>query len=355
MATIIGNDLPNIINGTPLNDTIYGQGAGDIINGLGGNDIIYGDMRPNGTFPPNQGNDTLNGGDGNDILFGDGGNDTLNGGTGNDTLNGGLGNDTLNGGTGIDLLNGGTGVDNMNGGDGNDTYIVDNVFDVVKESFDDATGGTADTVQSSVSYSLSPGTVGQQGFGIENLTLTGVAAINATGNAKANILTGNSGNNILSGLGGNDTLNGNSGNDTLLGGDGNDTLNGGSGNDFFVGGSGKDIMTGGLGNDIFDFNSVTDSLPGLLNRDVITDFNGGGVFFGDQIDLSTIDANVFLANNQAFTYIGSSGFTGIGQLRYSGGLLQGNTDFDAAPEIEIQLTGAPSLFVANIVTTDVVL
>jgi Ca2+-binding RTX toxin-like protein len=121
----------------------------------------------------------------------------------------------------------------MNGGDGNDTYIVDNVGDIVKEIFDDALGGTADTVFSSVSYSLAPGTPGNQGHGIENLTLTGFANINATGNAKNNVLTGNSGNNTLTGSAGNDTLIGGAGNDTLIGGAGNDTLTGGSGADFF--------------------------------------------------------------------------------------------------------------------------
>ena len=41
---------------------------------------------------------------------------------------------------------------------------------------------------------------------LENLTLTGAAAINGTGNALANILTGNAGDNILDGGAGADTL-----------------------------------------------------------------------------------------------------------------------------------------------------
>ncbi|GBL12079.1 endo-1,3-1,4-beta-glycanase ExsH [Microcystis aeruginosa Sj] len=60
---------------------------------------------------------------------------------------------------------------------------------------------------------------------VENLTLTGSANINGTGNAANNILTGNSGNNIL---------NGSDGNDTLIGGTGNDTLTGGAGSDRFT-------------------------------------------------------------------------------------------------------------------------
>ena len=93
-------------------------------------------------------------------------------------LTGGGGNDTLSGGDGNDTLDGGTGADSMDGGFGNDTYIVDNVGDVAAE----VAGGT-DTVLASVSYTLSAN--------LENLTLTGSAAINGTGNAKGNVITGN--------------------------------------------------------------------------------------------------------------------------------------------------------------------
>ena len=115
--------------------------------------------------------------------------------------------------SGADTVNGGLGADTMDAGDGNDTYIVDNIGDIVKEQFDDTFGGV-DTVLSSVSYSLSPGTTGNQGFGIENLTLTGTANINATGNAKNNLLLGNGAANTFFSSAGNDTINGGLGTDT---------------------------------------------------------------------------------------------------------------------------------------------
>lgn len=129
----------------------------------------------------------------------------LMGNSGNNTLTGGAGNDTLNGGT------------------GNDLYVVNATGDVVTENVNEGT----DTVQRGVTYTLAAN--------VENLTLTGVTAINGTGNTLDNILTGNSAVNTLTGAAGADTLSGGLGTDVLNGGTGNDTY-------LFSRGDGKDTV-----------------------------------------------------------------------------------------------------------------
>ncbi|MGF6198000.1 hypothetical protein [Pseudomonas laurylsulfatiphila] len=82
----------------------------------------------------------------------------------------------------------GNGLDNrLEGLAGNDTYYVQDSGDVVVE----ANLGGADLVVSSGSYALSAN--------VENLTLSGTANIDATGNALNNQLVGNSGANVISG------------------------------------------------------------------------------------------------------------------------------------------------------------
>jgi Ca2+-binding RTX toxin-like protein len=135
--------------------------------------------------------------------------------SGSDTLIGMGGNDTLLGGDGNDVLDGGTGLNSLNGGTGNDVYVVTNTTDAIVE----ATGndGGIDRVETASSYNIANKRL------IENITLTGDKAVNATGNVFDNLLVGNDNNNRIKGGAGNDRLEGKGGLDTLEGGTGDDT------------------------------------------------------------------------------------------------------------------------------------
>jgi hypothetical protein len=152
----------------------------------------------------------------------------------------------------------------MTGGAGNDTFIVDNVGDITTEAA--GAGSGIDLVESSVTRALT-------NVNLENLTLTGGAAINGTGNVNINIILGNGANNTLTGLGGNDTLNSGAGADTLIGGAGGDNLIGGAGGDNFI------------------YNAVTDSGPAAAQRDIINGFDVPGAGAGDLLNLTAIDAH----------------------------------------------------------------
>jgi Ca2+-binding RTX toxin-like protein len=92
----------------------------------------------------------------------------------------------------------------MAGGGGYDTYIVDNSNDKVIEG---ANAGN-DLVMASASFTL--------GANVENLTLTGNSAIDATGNALENVIKGNAKANEIDGGGGDDLLTGKGGNDIFV-------------------------------------------------------------------------------------------------------------------------------------------
>ena len=267
------------------------------------------------------GNDTLSGGAGNDLLDGGAGNDAMDGGAGNDTyvvdslsdtvtelagqgtdtvstgltytlgdnvenltltgtedingtgnalnnvITGNSGNNVLMGLEGNDTLNGGEGPDTMTGGTGDDIYVVDNTGDIITENADEGT----DTVQSAIDYTL--------GDNVENLTLTGTANINGTGNELNNVITGNSGANILDGGVGADTINAGAGNDILMGGDGNDTLDGGLD---------ADSMTGGTGDDGYVVDNAGDAV--IENPDEGTDLVQSSITYtiGDNIENLTL-------------------------------------------------------------------
>ncbi len=335
-------------------DTLIGTSANNVLTGRTGNDTLIGGLG-NDTLTGDPGDDRLDGGDGSDTAFyrtattgvtvnlglvgaqntGGAGLDTLVnmenliGSNFNDTLTGAsLGNSTVNGGLGDDTLYVGGNSNTLNGEAGNDVLV-------------DEDQGGSDTVMNG-------------GAGNDSLQ------------SRFATMNGDDGDDHLSSVDGEATMNGGAGNDVLVGWDGNYTLNGGTGNDslwidsFF----GDSTMNGGAGADTlrrsgdvvtvtFDYNTIIDSPVGT-GRDTINGFTGAGVGIGDQIDLADIDANVLVAGNQAFSWIGSNAFTAAGQLRYAGGLLQGSTDGDTAAEFEIQLLGAPAFSVGG-AGTDILL
>jgi Ca2+-binding RTX toxin-like protein len=218
-ASGTGNQLANVITGNDGRNVLSGgvdAVADQLSGGLGDDTYVLGASR----------NDIVSdsGGTGDAIQstisrnlanFTDIENLTLTGttavnGYGNASANVIIGNDSDNRlGGGADRV-----ADTLRGGLGNDTYLLGaSLDDIVRD-----TGGTADTIISSISRNLSFYAA------IENLSLTGAGDTTGIGNARANMITGNSGNNFLSGGLGNDRLDGAGGSDILVGGTGADSF-----------------------------------------------------------------------------------------------------------------------------------
>ena len=210
-------------------------------------------------------------------ITGKSGADRIFGFEGKDQLYGVGGDDLLYGGPGNDVVDGGPGADTMYGGSGDDLYRVDDIRDVISE---ESTGagiddGGIDSIESTITYTL--------GNFLEKLTLTGTAAIDATGNELANVIKGNESNNVLSGRGGADDIRGNGGNDILVGGAGKDTLTGGTGSDTFVFGKADATST----DRVVDFEVAADWI-GIFGSDYGLS-NAQGLINGQ------LDANYFAA------------------------------------------------------------
>ncbi|MEH3118188.1 MAG: S8 family serine peptidase [Methylorubrum populi] len=206
-------------------------------------------------------------------------------------LYGYAGNDRLEGGAGNDLLDGGSGRDRMSGGGGNDRYVVDDPADVVVEK----AGAGIDTVLASVSYTLPAH--------VENLTLTGSAALSAFGNGQDNVLTGNDAANLIVGGGGNDTLVGGGGDDTLVGGEGDDRIFGGAGDDRIHANGGDNYIDAGAGNDLITTGNGDDVIVGGAGDDTIYANGGRNLFqLGGVLGTASDGNDQIWAGNGGDTY-----------------------------------------------------
>jgi len=447
--TMIGNDAGNVLSGMGGDDVLDGGAGNDTMLGGAGNDVYYVDSATDvltesagqgidlaytglavytlpdnvenltftgaGTFDGTgnalanafeggTGNDTFAGGDGNDSYHvsgadtlledPDGGIDTVISdatytlgadienleltGAGPKDGTGNAANNSITGNGFINVIDGGAGADTMAGGEGSDTYYVDNPGDVVIET----TTPWIDQVFSSVSFTM--------GTGVDDLTLTGGAAIDATGNTLANEITGNSAANVLAGGGGADTLTGGDGDDTYIFGgggalvvelaagghdteivsssaalpsqvedlvlgdsmlairgggnslansiEGNDSANlltGGVGNDSIFGGGGDDILAGGKGDDTLEGGAGSDRLIGGAGADTF-------VF----LEASRGNVDTIRDFVSGVDHIALSADINLDYVRYDDetGALYYTPDAGAGHEFQFaQLSGAPAL------------
>jgi aryl-phospho-beta-D-glucosidase BglC (GH1 family) len=370
------------ISGTGLDDQIQGTSLADKILAGDGSDLILGSA----------GADSIDGGAGDDTvsyaksaaavnvdlmrsaqLGGDADGDVLTavehlvGSALADTLSGDGGVNSLSGGDGNDILSGRGGADLLNGGAGTDTA-----------SYGDSTAGVDIDLLRSVQ--LGGDAQGDALTAIEKIVGSGLSD-RLQGSALADTLIGGAGDDLLNGRGGADRLEGGIGTDRvsyadsaagvdvdltrasqLYGDAAGDTLlsienvtgsalndklsgdalanvlDGGNGADVLNGRGGADWLTGGAGNDRFVFDSLANA-----KGDHVTDFS-----VGDILDLSGIDAKSGKSGNQAFTFIGTKGFTGSsGQLHIvydnSGHtLIQGDVNGDKVADFTITLDGVQS-------------
>ncbi len=287
--------LATLLNGAGGDDVLYGQGLDDTLVGSSGDDVLRG----------GEGNDSLVGGPGNDqavieqagdvfienadegidtayvtvqgwtlalnaeigrlagtatLLLGSGGGQslvanplygsTLLAGEGPDTLYGSSLPDTLDGGPGDDVLRGGPGSDLLRGGTGNDSYVIEELGDLIQE-----TDGYDVAYVAVDNYVLAPG--------VEVSFLSGTAT-HLTGSEQSETL-------VASGLAG-CGLDGRDGADTLYGSPFGDLLAGGLGNDVDWGFGGADLFAFHIANwgqdTVMDFNRAEGDL---------LDFRGSGI------------------------------------------------------------------------------
>ena len=404
-----GGRSVTVTDGTIENFTVLTGSGADTITTGSGNDIIRTGQGASTVSAGQGANIIIGGGDADTITALDGGNfinagngaNTITSGGGVDIIRSGHGADTIVSGGGNDWITLRGGADTADAGAGNDHLIIDysamttdvtggitggnlgtgyvgHIADLAGSSIDFVgsenfrittgsgndnirTGGGADVLNGGVGNDLlKSGAGNDRVYGASGGDLQAVvtemiacSAERATTVFWGSDVGGGDGHDRLFGGTGNDSVFGSSGRDLLGGGDGNDRLFGGGGNDQLIGGNGADVLWGGAGADLFIFQDVSESPSGPAehHHHAVMDFSSAQ---GDQIALGQIDADTTLAGNQAFTFVGSQGFTGAaGQLRFASmagnGFLSGDVDGDGNAEITIFLSGVTSLHAGDLI------
>ncbi len=247
MATILGDNTDNVLNGTPNDDNI---------SSYDGDDVLYG-------F------------DGNDTLQGWGGDDTIFGGNGDDRMSGGIGDNRYDGGAGTDMVyfNGSSSLavhvdlnitGPQNTGRGMETLI----------SIENLTGsGSDDTLIGNAVDNLFGGAQGDD-------TMFGNGGNDhLVGFSRNDIIHGGTGDDRLRGQGDNDIIYDNTG---LIADNGNDSLEGDAGMDLLYSAGGQDTIIGGADFDILYFERLTET------SDVSFEALAGGAVFTETGDNSVI-------------------------------------------------------------------
>ena len=325
---LTGGAEANVLDGDGGNDSLDGGGGADeLIGGAGDDWVRYDGSFAGVTVQLGLATAQVSGGDAsgdvlseienvlgsgwNDWLYGTAAANVVDGANGADFLDGGAQNDTLLGGEGNDSLRGGVGADSLNGGAGSNWARYD---------------GSAQGVTVNL-----------------NVITAQVSAGDAAGDILGNIqhLLGSGHDDSLTGNTQANRLQGGVGNDSLLGWTGKDTLQGGAGADVLKGGTGGDALYGGAdtAQDLFAFVRTTESTAAA--RDTIFDFAVGT----DDIDLSTIDANLTKAGNQTFLWASATP-TSFGVWTAASGsdlIVRADVDGDAAADLEILVKGVAAL------------
>lgn len=269
-ATLVGNELDNILTGNALDNTLNGR----------------------------DGNDEIIAGAGDDYLIGEDGHDTLVGGPGDDHWAGGTGDDTyvFYRGDGSTSRTGDLIVEQSNEG-ANTLVFADLDPDDVRSALDgarwvftvlDETGAASeylavkvirapdghDVAATMATVTFADGTIWDAAQGL--FLHLGPEDTESAGTAMNDTLLGSAGDNRLAGMDGDDSMDGGEGIDVLYGWNGNDTLtdSGTEGGDLLYGEAGNDTLTGGDGWDSLYGGNDDDTLFASRDGDALWGGNG---------------------------------------------------------------------------------